>query len=136
MKTMAKKLNLEESLKGETKSLNDEVNDVIQSNKLYLNKQRKRVGIYKALAGSGIASGVGYMLTNAYMGLSNPNAIYGFGMTYGQAEATGAVFLGLSSVTFLGGLFILFGAYLLKDGIEDLKNLYKKSDKHEIEKSE
>lgn len=116
---MAKQLKLEEALKGEIKSVNGDV--------IYSDKQRKKFGIYKTLGGAGLVSTLGYLLMNAYMELNDPNASFGYRMTNGQAEAVGILYPAFAAVTFVGGLFILFGAYVLKDGLKDLKNSYKKS---------
>ena len=62
-----RKLSLAESSNEDTKSING-------SETIYSDKKRKRFGIYKTLMGSGLASGLGYMLANAYLapGLASP----------------------------------------------------------------
>ena len=106
-----RKLSLAESSNEDTKSING-------SETIYSDKKRKRFGIYKTLMGSGLASGLGYMLANAYLapGLASP---------------------ALAFITVYAAPFILLGGYLVKGGLTDLgKEQSKKSNDYEIEKSE
>lgn len=106
-----RKLSLAESSNEDTKSING-------SETIYSDKKRKRFGIYKTLMGSGLVSGLGYMLANAYLapGLASP---------------------ALAFITVYAAPFILLGGYLVKGGLTDLgKEQSKKSNDYEIEKSE
>ena len=74
----------------------------------------------ETLGGGSITGGFGYMIANAYVSLTDPNAIYGYGMTVGQAEANGIAYPTIAFVTLFGGMFMLGGAYMFKSGISKL----------------
>ena len=139
---MAKQSTLEEFLNENRKlssgeSLNENTKLTNDSEMIYSDKKRKRSGIYKTLMGSGLVSGLGYMLANVYLALGNPNASFGYGLTYGQVEASGALLPALAFITVYAAPFILLGGYLVKGGLVDLgKKQYKKSNDYEIEKFE
>jgi hypothetical protein len=138
---MAKQSTLEEFLNENRKlssgeSLNENTKLTNDSEMIYSDKKRKQSGIYKTLMGSGLISGIGYMLANSYIALGNPNASFGYGMTYGQAEASGLAIPALELITLIGVPLILLGGYVVRSGFEDLIKGHKKLKKYEIEKFE
>ena len=113
------------------KSLEDFVGNEVDRNygnknsPIYESKHPSLKNALKILGGGGGSVGLATYMGLMYNAAMNPNAIYGYGMTMQQAEASGVLYPTLAFVGVMGSLFVLGGAYLAKSGIKDVIGRYK-----------